>query len=112
RCGSHAADTMGGPRMTLPAPAPTSPPPAAPVASIGLFARLKLTEPVQLYLYGVALVVITGLNLAGYLVGEWQSYAISSAATLLGITAATEAARASVYSPRSVVQAVRRAVSS
>jgi hypothetical protein len=85
-------------------------PPAAPVVSVGLLARLKLTEPVRLYLYSVALVVITGLNLAGWLVGEWLPFAESSAATLLGVTAATEAARASVYSPRSVVQAVRRAV--
>lgn len=91
--------------MTLPTPIPAPPPP---VQSVGLLARLKLTEPVRLYLYSVALVVIGGLNLAGWLVGEWVPYAISSSGTLLVVTAGGEAARASVYSPRSIVQAVRR----
>jgi hypothetical protein len=90
------------------APAPIKPP--APVASVGILSRLKLTEPVRLYLYSVALVAVAGLNLAGILTGEWQQYAISSAATVLAVGAGGEAARASVYSPRSVVQAVRRAV--
>lgn len=86
---------------------PTTPP-TVPVLSVGLLARLKLTEPVRLYLYSVALVVVVGLNLAGWLTGEWVPYATSSAATLLGVTAATEAARASVYSPRSMVRGLMR----
>lgn len=86
---------------------PTTQPPV-PVLSVGTLARLKLTEPVRLYLYGVALVVIVGLNLAGWLVGEWVPYATSSAATLLGVGVATEAARASVYSPRSMVRGLMR----
>jgi hypothetical protein len=93
--------------VTLPTPIPAPAPPVAP--SVGLLTRLKLTEPVRLYLYSVALVLLGGLNLAGYLTGQWQDFAAASAAVLLGIGAAGESARASVYSTRSVVQAVRRA---
>jgi hypothetical protein len=93
--------------MTAPTPIPTPAPPAPP--SVGVLTRLKLTEPVRLYIYSVALVLFTGLNLAGYLTGAWQDYAAASAATLLGFGVAGESARASVYSTRSVVQAVRRA---
>jgi hypothetical protein len=57
----------------------------------------------------VALVILVGLNLAGYLSGEWLPYAESSAAVVLGVGASAEAARASVYSPRSTLQAIRAA---
>jgi hypothetical protein len=79
------------------------------VASIGLLSRLKLTEPVRLYLYSLAVVAIGGLALAGVLTGQWIAYATGAVAVVLSVTVGGEAARASVYSPRSVVQAVRRA---
>jgi hypothetical protein len=56
--------------------------PAPAVASgVGKLAGWKLAEPVRLYLYSViALVIVPGLNLAGWLVGQWPAFAISSAA--------------------------------
>jgi len=86
--------------------------PPAPPISVGLLARIRLTEPVRLYLYSLALLAIGGLALAGVLTGEWIPYATGAAATVLVVGAGGEAARASVYSPRSVVQAVRRAADS
>ena len=41
--------------------------------------------------------------------GEWAEFAAANGAVVLAVGAGTEAARASVYSPRSVVLAVRRA---
>jgi hypothetical protein len=81
----------------------------SPPVAVGVLARLKLTEPVRLYLWSVSAVLFVGLNLAGVLTGEWQAYATSSAAVLLGVLPATAAARASVFSPRSVVQTAIRA---
>lgn len=69
----------------------------------GLVTRIKLSEPVRLYLYGLAGVVLAGLTLAGTLTGEWADYWLHVAGVLLVIPAA-EAARASVYSPRTHVQ--------
>lgn len=77
-----------------------------PAPSLGRLARLKLSEPVRLYAYSVLVVLAVGLNLAGVLTGEWLPYATSSAAVVLGVAGAAEAARASVYSPRSVVTAM------
>lgn len=85
---------------TVPAVATDRPP---------LLTRLKLTEPVRLYLYTVLVVLTLGLQLAGWLSGDWQNFLAMNAAVVLGVTGGAEAARASVYSPRSVVQAVRRA---
>jgi hypothetical protein len=76
---------------------------------IGLLARLKLTEPVRLYLYSLALVAIAGLQLAGYLTGDWVQYALTDSAVVLGVAGAgAEAARASVYSPAGVVRELRK----
>jgi hypothetical protein len=74
--------------------------PAPAVASgVGKLAGWKLAEPVRLYLYSViALVIVPGLNLAGWLVGQWPAFAISSAAVVLAVAGAGEAARASTYS--------------
>jgi hypothetical protein len=57
---------------------------------------LKDNEPVRLYLYSVALVLFAGLNLAGILSDEWQLFAISSAAVVLGVVGGANAARAKV----------------
>lgn len=94
--------------MTPPAPTPLAPP-AERVQPIGWLARLKLTEPVRMYAYVLCLVVITGLQLAGWLTGEWVQFSITDAAVVLGVAGTAEAARASVYSPRSTLQALRRA---
>lgn len=91
--------------MTLPSTIPTP----APTERPALLARLKLTEPVRLYIYTVLLVLTAGLQLAGWLSGEWRDFLAMNAAVLLAVGGGAEAARASVYSPRSVVQAVRRA---
>jgi hypothetical protein len=104
-----------GPIVGAPAAAPALAPPdyagqpaPAGAAATGLVARLKLTEPVRLYLYSVVGVVDTGLVLAGVLTGDWPAYVISAAATLLGVAGATEAARASTYSLASALRLVRR----
>jgi hypothetical protein len=51
---------------------------------------------VRLYLYSVAGVLFAGLNLAGILTDEWLPFALSSAATVLGIVGGAQAARARV----------------
>lgn len=76
----------------------------------GRLARWRLTEPVRLYLYGIVMVLIVGLQLAGYLTGEWLPYAVSSAGVVLAVGGAGEAVRASVYSPAGTVRAVRAGV--
>lgn len=76
--------------------------------SAGLLARLRLTEPVRLYLYGLGVVLVTGLNLAGYLLGDWHDYALSSLAVVLGLVPAAEAARASVFSIGGHVASLRQ----
>lgn len=93
------------------APAPISPPTPAPVVAVSLLARLKLTEPVRLYVYSVLVVLTAAAQLAGWLTGEWAQFVEMNGAVVLAVGAGAEAARASVYSPRSVVQAVRRAAS-
>jgi hypothetical protein len=65
--------------------------------------RAKLSEPVRLYCYGVGSVLITGLVLAGAITGEWQEFLLTALGVLLGLPAA-EAARATAYSPRSVIR--------
>jgi len=70
--------------------------------------QLKLSEPVRLYLYGVGGVIVTGLVLAGWLTGEWAGYLTGALAVLLGLPPATEAARASVYSPAGQIRALRQ----
>jgi hypothetical protein len=84
---------------------PTTAPAPVPV---GLLARLKLTEPVRLYtwpaLLGTLLVVIAAALADTDLVVK-----VAGGVAWLALVVATEAARASVFSPRSTVQAVRRA---
>jgi hypothetical protein len=66
-------------------------------------ARWKLSEPVRLYVYGLGSVIITGLVLAGVLSGEWTEYGLWALGTALGLGAAGESARASVYSTNGMV---------
>jgi hypothetical protein len=73
---------------------------------LGFLARMKLTEPVRLYLYSLALVIFAGLQLAGALTGEWLQFAITGAGVVLAVGAGGEAVRASVYSPAGVVRAL------
>jgi hypothetical protein len=69
-----------------------------------LLSRLKLTEPVRLYLYSLGSVLIAGLVLMGYLTGEWSAYLTGALAVVLGVGGGGEAARSSVYSPASHIQ--------
>jgi hypothetical protein len=86
----------------------TSAPVRTPPVSVGLLARLKLTEPVRLYLWPVAaLLLLSGLA-GGIRDGDWWRAALFVAAALC-VYLMAEAARASVYSPRSVVQTALRA---
>lgn len=76
--------------------------------AVGRLARWKLTEPVRLYLWPVAaLLAVSGLA-GGFRDGDWWRAALFLAAAVC-VALATAAARASVYSPRSVVQTALRA---
>jgi hypothetical protein len=72
----------------------------------GLLARLKLTEPVRLYLHSIGLVLIGALVLMGYLTDEWSAYLTGALAVVLAVGGGGEAARASVYSPASHVRGI------
>lgn len=91
------------------ASAPIQAPPASPV-SVGRLARLKLTEPVRLYCYPLLVLLVVGGVAGGLVTQDWADWALPILGGLLS-AGPVEAARASVYSPRSVVQAVRRAAS-
>jgi len=71
----------------------------------GLMARLKLTEPVRLYLHSVGLVLVAGLVLMGYLTDEWSAYLTGALAVVLGVGGGGEMARSSVFSPYTHYQA-------
>lgn len=84
-------------------------PPRPPVtARPGRLQRLKLTEPVRLYCYGLLSAVLVALVLVGTITEEWSAALTGIAAALLGVPG-VEAARATVYSPatnlRTLVQA-------
>ena len=75
--------------------------------AVGRVAQWKLTEPVRLYLWpAVALLLTSGL-VGGIRDGDWWRACLFVAAAV-AIVLMAEAARASVYSPRSVVQTVMR----
>lgn len=83
--------------------------PKAPRRSLAQVAmRAKLTEPVRLYLYGVALIVITGLALAGILTQEWATFATAAAAVVLAVVPAAAAIRASVWSEAGHIASLRK----
>lgn len=71
---------------------PRSEPPAVP---------LLLSEPVRVYVYGLAALLVGGLVLAGVLTDEWRAFLLAGLPAVLAVPAA-EAARASVYSPATV----------
>jgi len=74
----------------------------------GLLSRLKLTEPVRLYLHSVGAVLIGGLVLMGYLTDEWSAYLTGALAVVLAVGGGGEAARASVYSPAGMIGQLTR----
>lgn len=74
----------------------------------GLLSRVKLAEPVRFYLYSVGVVLIAGLVLMGKVTGEWQSYLTGALAVVLAVGGGGEAARASVYSPAGMIDALTR----
>jgi hypothetical protein len=74
-----------------------------------LLARLKLTEPVRLYCYSLLSAVLLALVAVGGLTGEWSDALLGIAAAVLGVVPGAEFARASVYSPASMVRACYRA---
>ncbi len=88
---------------------PPRPPASTVTARPGVLTRWKNAEPVRLYLYGLALIVVAGLQLAGVLAGDWPDYAAMAVAVLLGVIPAAEAVRASVYAPTSTLAAVMEA---
>lgn len=79
-----------------------TPPRPGPVSS------WKLSEPVRLYLYGVGSIVLLGLVLAGAITQDWQAYGLAALAEVLAVVPATEAARASVWSTRSLIRELAR----
>lgn len=100
--------------MTLPAPPippdlASSTRPADVTARLRGLARLKLTEPVRLYAYGVLSAVLVALVLVGTITQDWSAALTGIAAALLGVPG-VEAARATVYSPATHVAEVYQAV--
>ena len=85
--------------MTLTAPRPT-----VVTTRPGRLARLKLSEPVRLYAYGILSAVVVALVLVGTITGEWGDALLGIVAAVLGVVPGAEAARASVYSPRTHMQ--------
>jgi hypothetical protein len=84
----------------------TDPSPTAPAVSP--VERWKLTEPVLLYLWPVCVFLIVGGLVVEFVVGEYWGGALGIVGGLL-TAAGAAAARASVFSPRSVVQTAIRA---
>jgi hypothetical protein len=70
--------------------------------------RLKLTEPVRLYLYGVASIVLVGLTVAGVITEEWRAYFTAVAAVVLAVVPSAMAIRATVWSQASHIDSLRR----
>lgn len=73
-------------------------------------ASLRLTEPVRLYLYGVGSLILAGLVLGGVLTQDWQDWGLAMLAEVLAVVPATEAARATVYSPATAMRQLVAAV--
>lgn len=63
----------------------------------GRLQRWQLTEPVRLYLYGFAGVVVSGLVLFGVISGELATFLGTALAVVLAVPVPVEAVRASVY---------------
>lgn len=75
---------------------------------VGRIARWKLTEPVRLYLWPVAALLLVSGTAGGFRDGDWWRASLFLAAAVCLVLLA-EAARASVYCPRTVVQTMLRA---
>jgi hypothetical protein len=83
-------------------------PPPAKVASVGLFRRLQLTEPVRLYLYGVVGAVLAVLVGLGVLNDSDAALWSALGAAVLSVPLA-EGIRSQVYSQRTWASDVLRA---
>jgi hypothetical protein len=77
----------------------------APIRPVPLLERWKDSEPVRLYAYSVLSAVLVALAAVGAVTGEWTSALTGIAAALLGVVPGAEAARMSVISPRSHLDA-------
>lgn len=75
----------------------------------GPLTRARLTEPVRLWLYTLLLIITAGLQLAGWLTGEWVEFAATNGALLLVLGAGAEGIRSQVYSPAGVIRSARAA---
>jgi len=75
---------------------------------VGRIARWKLTEPVRLYLWPVAALLLVSGVAGGFRDGDWWRASLFLTAAVL-ILLMSAAARASVYTPRTVVQTMLRA---
>jgi hypothetical protein len=92
--------------MTL--PTPTAPATPAPTHAVPRLNRWKLTEPVRLYLWPVAVLLIVGGVAGGIVTQDYGDWALSVLGGLLTAGGAA-AARSSVYSTAGVVREMRRA---
>lgn len=81
----------------------------APPRQVGPWERARLTEPVRLWLYTLLLIITAGLQLAGYLTGDWVEFAATNGALLLVLGAGAEGIRSQVYSPAGVIRSARAA---
>lgn len=79
------------------------------IHAVGKLSRLKLSEPVRLYLYGLGGLALAALFLAGAITEEWQTFGLTALGVVLGLVPATEAARASVYSTAGMVRQLQAA---
>lgn len=73
------------------------PMPPEPTLPAGRFARWQLTEPVRLYLFSVAGVVVAGLVLAGVLTREWADFLLPALGVILVVPPVAQVVRSAVY---------------
>lgn len=83
--------------------------PDQPRPKVGPLARAKLTEPVLFYVYGAAVAWLIASSIAAALTGAWLSFGSAALGVLFTATAGGWSARASTFSPREMVEALRRA---
>jgi hypothetical protein len=89
-------------------PAPPAQAPATPSPS--WLEKIKLTEPVRLYLWTVAIIAAVGLQLAGVTTGDWLQYEVTAAAVVLGVGGVGEAIRQAVWPAAGIVRELTAAL--
>jgi hypothetical protein len=102
--GAMAAIGQSAERMAHSLGAPSATPPR-----VGPLARAKLTEPVLFYVYGAAVLWILASAVAAAITGAWLCFGTAAVGVLFTATAGGWSARASTFSPREMVQTLRRA---